>query len=647
MSHRIKTFRKVAKLGLFDKIADDATLANSKSSFSPIVIDTINVMKELKNIAAAHKLKTSDLNFKLLRAATFYSDDKTENVEVTPENSKIFQDEIFMLNPHLRIFQHYRIEIFQIEKEPIIALPEITLSGNQNLTRIIALVSKSHEVIYAPQLEQMMIDDIQNKMIRAGILVGVRDQNLYKEVKKIVAQVRINGHIEQNNSFVVCAGIDAIPSINGELVFHYKKRVNTKNAEGKVDYSKRGFILAVEEGECIIEYIKPQMGRVGRNCRGQFLPIREPHDDVIKDISITENIIKKESDTSIKYIAKRGGYVNVDKGNYDIQDQMEINEISFRSTGSVDANLDSNIRINIKEKDILKDAIGAGMSVETTELHVQSNVGSGAKIRAKIAFIGGQTHQSAYIESEELKIAVHRGEAIGQKIDIDRLEGGRVNGDVVHVKQMIGGEVVARVAKIDQLMSNAKITASEIIEIVDLGGNNNKLLIDPSVTQEFNERIDEIKKKIERLETELKAYPRQLSSKKEFIEKNKPMAEMVKDKIIELKKSNVEPPLTLYAKIKDFQEKVTEYNQHLQTFKDKKEELTESNQELVKVQNRVFGAKIINHSAWREFNEVRFKLIYPPQDITYSPKEMEAAREIKLKDIGNGEYRIIRSGEYS
>ncbi len=68
---------------------------------------------------------------------------------------------------------------------------------------------------------------------------------------------------------------------------------------------------------------------------------------------------------------------------------MEINEISFRSTGSVDANLDSNIRSNIKEKDILKDAIGAGMSVETTDLHVQGNVGSGAKIRAKIAFIGG------------------------------------------------------------------------------------------------------------------------------------------------------------------------------------------------------------------------------------------------------------------
>ena len=385
----------------------------------------------------------------------------------------------------------------------------------------------------------------------------------------------------------------------------------------------------------------------GRNCRGAFIPVKEPRKANDAPILITPNLMKKESETSIKYIANRGGYVNFDKGTYDIQDQMEINEISFKSTGSIDASLGSNIKINIKEKDILKDAIGAGMSVETTEVHVDGNIGSGAKIKAKIAEIGGQTHQSSYIEADKIIIAVHRGEANGIDVEIDRLEGGKVVGDTVHVKHMIGGEIIAKIVKIDNLMSNAKITASEILEVTELKGTNNKFIIDPSVTKEFNELIESINKKIEKLEEELKAFPRQLSSKKEFIDKNKPMAEMVKEKIMELKRTGVEPPMTLFAKIKDFQEKVIDYNTFLQTFKDKKEELQEYREELNRVQNKVFSAKIINHSAWKEFNEVRFRLIYPPKDVTYNPKEREIAREITLKDMGTGEHRVMRSTEYS
>lgn len=492
-----------------------------------------------------------------------------------------------------------------------------------------------------------MIDDIQIKKIKAGVLLGMRDQNMYKEVKKIVSSIRINGILDQAQSFVVCQGVDEVLPINDDLIYHYKKKINAKSTDGKVDYSKRGFVLAVEKDECIVEYIKPQMGIPGRNCRGLFIAVKEPKKTNETPIGITANVVKKESETSVKYIANRGGYVNFDKGTFDIQDQMEINEISFRSTGSIDANITSNIKINIKEKDILKDAIGAGMSVETTELVVQGNIGSGAKIKAKIVEIGGQTHQSAYIESDKITIAVHRGEANGREIEIDRLEGGKVIGDVVHVKQMIGGEIIAKIVKIDVLISNGKITASEIIEIQELKGNNNKLFIDPSVTKEFNEQILSINKKISVLEEELKAYPKQLGAKKDTIEKNKPTAEMVKTKILELKKNGVEPPITLFAKVKDFQEKVVEYNALLQTYKDKKEELHEFRNSLNQVQTKVFTAKIINHSPWKEFNEIKFKLISPPRDITYNPKEREIAREIMLKDSGNGEYKITRSMEYS
>jgi len=637
-------------LGLFDKLTGVSEVEQSeKNEFKSIIIDATNVMKELKSIAVANHLKQTDLAFKLLKTTTSYGDEKSDNHDMNEEEKNLFLDDNFLLNPNIKFKQHYRVEIYKIDKNNTldIHMPDITLSGNKNLTKIIATIAKSHEIKYTSKLEKMMIDDIQVKKIKAGVLLDIRDQNMYKEIKRIVASIRVNGILDQTQSFVACQGVDEVASVNDDLILHYKKKTSSKSADGKVDYSKRGFVSAVEKDECIIEYIKPQVGTPGRNCRGAFIPIKEPKKTNDIPIGISANITKKENETSVKYIANSGGYVNFDKGIYDIQEQMEINEISFRSTGSIEANMDSNIKINIKEKDILKDAIGAGMSVETSELNVQGNVGSGAKIKAKIVEIGGQTHQSSYIESDKITIAVHRGEANGREVIIDRLEGGRVVGDTVHVKQMIGGEIIAKIIKIENLMSNAKIIASELIEIQELKGANNKFIIDPSVTKEFNEQILSINKKIERLEEDLKAFPRQLSSKKDMIEKNKPMAEMVKNKILELKKSGVEPAVSLFAKIKDFQEKVIEYNALLQTYKDKKEELVELKKELVLVQTKVFSAKIINHSSWKEFNEIRFKLIFPPQDITYNPKERETAREITLKDLGDGEYRVIRSTEYS
>ena len=636
-------------MGLFDKLTvTDNTDTNEQTEFQSIIIDTANVIKELKHIAEANHLKATELGFKILKIMTYYSDEKSENNEMNEEEQKLLLDDNFLLNPNLKIKQFYRVEIYKQTQESINEfLPEIALSANKNLTKIVATVAKSHEVRYTSTLEQDMINDIQAKKIRAGVLLGIRDQNMYKEVKKLVAGIHINGIIDQNISFVVCHGIDDVPSINDDLIFHYKKKVTTKNAEGKVDYAKRGYISAVDKDECIIEYIKPMLGTAGRNCRGVYLPVKEPRKSNESPIVISANLSKKESETSIKYISNRSGYVVVDKGTYDIQEQMEINEISFRSTGSIDASLTSNIKINIKEKDALKDAIGAGMSVETSELNVQGNMGSGAKVKAKIVVIGGQTHQSAFIEADKITIAVHRGEANGKEIEIDRLEGGKVIGDTVHVQQMIGGEIIAKIVKIDNLFSNAKIIASEIIEITELKGSNNKLIIDPSVTPEFNEHIIIITKKIETLEEDLKSYPRLLSGKKDIIDKNKPMAEMVKEKIVELKKNGVEPPITLFAKLKDFQEKVVDYNTQLQIFKDKKDTLREYKEELVQVQTKVFSAKIINHSMWKEFNEVRFKFVSPATEITYNPKEREISREITLKDMGNGELRVMRSSEYS
>lgn len=642
-------------MGLFDKIRgtnvanEDIDSAEEKQEFKSLIVETENIPRELTSVAVSNKLSADELDFKIIRVKTLYSDGKEEGwIEADSEKLKLFDTEEFLLSENLKIKQTFKIEIHKKEINENELIPTITLSGNKLLTRIIANIKKSVDVKYFSKLEQAMIDEINKKKIKAGVLVGLHDANLYKEIKKIVASIRVNGILDEDKSFLVCECLDPIHPINDDLIYHYKKKVSKEDSQGRVDYSRRGYILAVDENECIIEYIKAKKGKSGRNCQGKYLGVPEPKVTHEVAISVSANITKKEDDERIKYIAKRSGYVTEPSANsFDIDDQMEITEVSFRSTGSIETSMSSNVKINIKEADIFKDAIGPGMRVETSELNIDGNVGSGAKIKANKLEIGGQTHKTSIIEAKEAHIATHRGEITGEIIVVDRLEGGKIIGDNVHVKQAIGGEIIAKEVVIDELVSNVSITACDKIEIKELKGNNNKFLIDPTVTKEFNEQILKINKEIKELKIKLKPIPNQLDERKRLIDKTKPTVNMVKEKIEELKNDGAIPPATLIGKIKEFQLMVNNYNEMLESYKNQKSKLQDLNRDLDEVQLKVFSAKIINHSPWLEFNEIKFKLISPPKEISYNTKDHEIVREMRLKQVGDSDYRIERSSEYS
>jgi hypothetical protein len=642
-------------MGLFDKIrgehkSEEDKKAQEENGFTSLIVESENIPKEIKSIAAANKLPPKKLDFKILKTKTFYSDEKEEGwIEVDEEKLHLFSEDDFLLNENLKIKQSFKVDIFKItKKEDEPTLPVISMSGNKLLTRIIATLKKDIEVKYFSKLEERINEEIDKKKIRAGVLAGIFDENQKKEVQKLVASIRVNGHMNESPSFVVSQGIDPIPPINDDLIYHYKKKLAKEDNQGRIDYKRRGYILAVEENECIIEYIKPKDGRAGRNAQGKFLAVQEPSSNHEVNITISENILKKEDDERILYLAKRSGYVNESSPNsFDIDDQMEIDEISFKSTGNIETSMDSHVKINIKEADAFKDAIGPGMSVETSEINIEGNVGSGARIKANKLDIGGQTHKTSQIEAKNAHISVHRGEFNGDEVEIDRLEGGKIIADKVHVKQVIGGEIIAKEVLIDELGSNASITASDKIEITELKGHDNKFVIDPSVTKEFNESIMKINQELKELRLKIKPIPKNLEERKRLIDKTKPTVQMVKEKISELKADGKNPPATLLGKIKEFQEMVNKYNELLRSYKNQKERIKDLKSDLDEVQLKVFAAKIINHSSWLEYNEIKFKLLSPEIDVVYNTKDHEIIREITLKQTGDEEFMVERSSEYS
>jgi len=639
-------------LGLFSKSTDNKNIeqnGKSKSDFKSVIIDTQNITDEIKNVASSNNLNPNELSFRVLKVTTAYKNHKGDEFkELDEKNKDIFNDNDFLLNPDLKIKQHYKVEIYKKSDENQDEIvPSIILSGNKSLTKVVATIKKNLDVKYFSKLEQRIIETINTKKVRSNILVGLRDENMHKEVKKVVASIRVKNFLEIDSMFVACQGLDKVSAIDDKIIYHYKNRVKVKDKQGRVDYSRRGFILAVSKGDVVIEYIKPQSGIPGRNCQGRFLSVKEPMSQNSIDINHTENIIKKEDDSKILYIANKNGYVNFENGIYDIQDKMEIESVDFKSTGSIETDLDADVKISIKENDIFKDAIGPGMSVETSELHVEGNVASGATIKANIVEIKGQTHKTATIDAQDIKISVHRGSANGKTIEINRLEGGTVYGKKIKIKDVIGGEIIGKEIYIENLTSNAFIRASHLVDIQKVKGNNNKIAIDPRATKQYNIKVEEIKKSIKKYNISLKPIPKILEAKKRLIDNNKSVVEEIKNKILELKNDGKTPPTSLLAKIKEYQKMVNEYNTILRDFKNKKQKLVSLNEELQSAQNQIFSAKIINHGVWKEYNEIKFKLISPPIEVTYNTKENEIIREITLNRIEDENFEIKRSSEYT
>lgn len=621
---------------------------NLIQSFEPIIVDTKNVVKELKTVSSTQKIELKYVDFSLLDVATIFRTNPNEEWEsLTEEKKDIFDSDDFFIHKELEIFQQYKIEIFdsRTKKENLI-LPEIKLGANTNITKVVATVKKSLDVRYGDGFEEKLVEDINKKKIRAGILVNIREKDMRRELRRVSSLVRVNEMLEKDLTFVVMEGINYLPATDDDLIFHYKKKINKEDEKGRVDYSKRGYLLPVNEGEIIIEYIKPKAGKPGRTCRGKYIEIIEPKITNNSAINTTEAYTIKEDDNSIKYVACKNGYVKEEKGTFDIQEELELDQVSFRSTGSIEAGLDSNVTINIKEVDEFKDAVGEGMRVETSTLKVDGSVASNASIKTNEVTIGGQTHKTSKIETNKAQVGVHRGTIVGKEISVDRLEGGTIMGDVVRVNSVLGGEIIAKKIYIDLLMSNASLITSELIEIKHVKGNNNKLTVDPARIKGLSKMLLDINQRIENANKEYRLLPKKLELKKNVLDKNRDAVGAIKNKIIELKSKGINPPANLISKLKDYQQLTNEYNLLLKEIKLKKSEIKELKNELDEHQNKIFQAKIINHSSWTDYNEIRFKLISPPVEVLHNTRDGEISREITLSKTTEDDFIIERSAEY-
>jgi len=612
------------------------------SSIPSVVVRTSNVAKELLIMAQTHNVSIKSIDFRILETQTFLRtiSEGDDWIELNKQEIEDISDEMY-LSPKFELKQIYEIEIFSLSETKELALLDLSIGGNSTLCKIYLTIKPNSIATYSETFERDFFELVKKKKLRANLMIGIFDSMLRSVFSELIAKVRVHKiyRFETQERYVVAEGFEPVATIDDKLILHYDTKRKNMDEVGRVDYAKRGYIVSVVQNDLLIEYIKPKKGETGRNCRGEIILPKEPSIRNEPTFTFSDKIRQVDTPQNSEWRAAVGGYVTFEGGMYDIKTEIDIKEISFRSTGSIETKLDADVSINVKEKDILKDAVGTGMEVKVNTIRIEGNVGSEAKVTAHKATVEGQVHSSATIRADELSINIHKGTAYGKEIHITRLEHGTVEGERVFIGQAIGGKVRAKEIIIELLGSHVKLSASSRIEIKKLQGGENVLTIDPLLNKE-TEFLEQELKKISEAKKALNKSEKELLDYETTMKENEVAFEDIKKKIIHYKRNDIKVPIAYIQKYKNF----LLFRRKLEGLRDdhtkKSEYFALMNEEYTALQNEIFDARIINHGQWNNYNEIIFKLIEPAIDVTYVPQEGSNESVLGLHEDENGEFSI-------
>ncbi|WP_024786675.1 flagellar assembly protein A [Lebetimonas sp. JH369] len=611
-------------MGLFDFFKKE-NVGKKEIQVLPLVVRTENVNDTLAKISSKYNIPLSNLDFEVMEVKTFI---KTENdhefIEIDENSKMLLKNENFLRNEKNEIKQVYEIKIIKYE------VSDFELTGkmeiNEKFTEAKFILSPKSLIVYSDILLEKFKAELNKKKIKNSLLIDLFDEKMDESVEKIVAKLRIIGSLESEEEILLCKGIDEIPTVQGEVVYHYKKNETAV---------KKELIYPVKEGEVLIEIKKPKPGKNGRNCRGKIILAEKVKDFEIPSIGYDQKTIKKEEDNEkIVFIALKNGYLYNDSGVFIIKDEMEIKQINIK-TGDVTGAKESDIKIDVKESDALKEAIGDNTTVETTTLIVRGNVGNSALIKCKDLKIMGQTHQKSKIYTQKGEINIHKGYVEADEIKITRLENGIVRANKAVISQVVGGEIFAKKVEIEILGSHLKCYALEEIKIHTLKGSENKLIISPAEVLGENIDTDKLQKKLEEIKRDLRINIEVYNKRLRVLKENKSSVDELEKLYLQNKTKGIKTSPAIIKKLKEFnsfKQKTVELKEKIEGLK---QEIKEMEETIDKLQNAIIYAKIISLSPWTPYNRIEFDFVEPPIKLTYDTKGNEGVCGFKLKDFGN------------
>jgi hypothetical protein len=612
---------------------------------SPTKVVTDNVLEEILHVAREESVNESTLRIELNSVTTLVKTSTKDFTEIPQESVDTYKDEKFLRDDTLEFKQQYNIKIRSKRSDYPFKYMHSQVEFEQNDTFAYLVIKQGSRLQYHKKLYEDFLEYITEQKLRANIMLYLFDvdyESTIKEFVNIIEKMKLFV-FKEDKKILISKGIDSIEGVKSQLIMNIeeKSNVGVEDSMGKVDHSNRGLFINCTQGEQLFEFIKPQKGQYGRTCRGEIIDTKTINLDETPTFTVDDSIEIQDSFENIKYIATKSGFLLKEGNRYDVSNNLDIGEISFKTTGSINSNLDADITINVKKNDPLEDAIEEGMHVKVKKLFVIGNIGPDTKIETREIFVNGQTHDRTLIQCVNADIKQHRGKVRGREVKIHTLEGGVVVADRAIIEHAVRGKIRAKVIEIGSLGSNVIMEASKNIQVDIINGGENKFIIDTSITSAF----DNIKKPdinyVQKLEGELKLLSNALKDITEKVKKNLEPCKKIQDAIVKKKKEGADIPDSLVKNFKICKVMMVRYKKLKEDFKYKKSQLEKVQNGQLESNLDIFDAKIVVKKPIEGFNTIVYRLANPNREIVLKTDKRMNKTTFKLREEYDGSLRIV------
>jgi len=564
-------------------------------SFTPVTRTSHSIPKSLLEFSKDRDIDVKLLDFELISVETLIKRENSEQYLKVNNSNPINKAD--MIHPTTIIVQEYTIKI-----KPLIQNKQkIKLSLNTNKLKTKAQVTISKGSVFSKKVDSIstLKKEIWKRKLRAGLFVGLFESQLKPQLEKLFSILPFDKALPKDITLNVAQAINPIAPIDMKVEKLYEQKKEDKH----------NIVDGVTKGELILKYYKPKQGIDGRACNGKYIKVREAkkiHPRPKPDDTITF----KEHNDFIEYFANKDGYVIYNAEKLCISNQLTLSHADYKSTGDIsaeDANQDISVTIEHAKTDS-EDAIGSGVKIDVKELNVDGAIGSNVSISTQELNVDAQTHKNSSIEVQNsANVKLHRGDLTAKDAEVDILENGKITAHrSIHIQKMLGGEALAPIVKVDLLLSNSTIIASELIEIKSIGGENNKLIINPDAIgsyhkdiQELKDKIVQHKKNIVKLEDVLQENILKFQSKFERIQ-------TFQTRVAKATKAGKTPNKSDMLRIKEYKTTSKKLEEEKEVLRINKDELLKYEDEIEKMYTKEFQAKIVNHGVYDGHTHVTF-----------------------------------------
>lgn len=593
------------------------------SEFTPVTKASTSIKDDLRFAASDRKLPLEQIDFDLLSYETYYKKGEDQEWHLMSGHNiltQITQEERY--SSDFLLSQEYQITIRSFVPHPYLDLHfSVAMSRSKGL--VSAIIDPSSSIPLKKGVKEWIKEVINKKMLRLGFMIGMADEELDVHINRLLITIQKSGSLKAPYDLIIAKFFPAIEPVDDAIILHYKKEDKSKS-----------FIEGVEAGGLILEYIFPKQGRNGRGLDGAPIIVSEPTVKYAGVIKIDDATIRSEQDDkSTRYYAIVSGFIKRDQGVFLVANELQLESVSMKKTGSIEAGIDKDIFLAVNQKIFNEDAVGMGVHIDVQKVDIDGIVGENTKIRAEELSIAAQTHRKSDIDvSEVATIQLHRGNLKAKEANIDILEGGRIEADIVHINKMVGGEVIARKVYVDVLYSHARITALESIEINSIEGEGGTLSIDPFSVGAYHEKVEEAQNSIKELEAKLIERSHELRDRQNVFKNKNARIKQFQKRVVDAKQGGLEPMKADVVRLKQYQKEAYELNEAASKIRENEGYLEALRDKLDKLYTADLHGEVICHGSYNGLNRVVF--MDPKTRQEYAVLPMGKVRRISLELYG-------------